>query len=457
MTKNLTGGPPTRLIVLFTLPLLVGNLFQQLYAVTDAAVVGRILGVDALASVGAAGGLHFLLIGFTFGCSGGLAIPIARAFGANDLPQTRRFVACGAIIAGAVATATTCVGILGARSLLHVLATPPELVADAEAFLIVSFAGAGVTMAYNFLASSIRALGDSRTPLVFLIIACVLNAGLVALFIGKFSFGVGGAALATVLAQLVSVGLCLALVAKRMPQLRPRRGDWKPRRAELAESARIGLTMGFQMSVIAVGAVVLQYAVNGLGADAVAAFTAAMRVDQVAVAPLASFGLAMATYVAQNRGAGKWRRIRVGVFRISLVVLGVSLVLGAAVIGFGDQIVYLFVGGQAPQVTAMAHQYLSLNGMLYAILAMVFLLRNCIQGLGVTAVPTVAGFMELALRAAAGLLLVAPFGFLGACLAAPLAWVGAIIPLGICWLVERRKLAARDCLPHSCRLAPAVG
>ncbi|MDR2973517.1 MAG: MATE family efflux transporter [Propionibacteriaceae bacterium] len=440
MATNLTVGPPTRSIVLFTIPLLIGNLFQQLYAFTDAAVVGRLIDVRALAAVGAAGGLQFLLIGFTFGAAGGLAIPVARAFGAGDFSLMRRFVAAGAVIAAAIAAVITAIGTFGAHTLLTLLNTPPDLIANSEKFLAIAFAGTVVTMAYNYLASVIRALGDSRTPLIFLIIACVLNAGLVALFIGVFHLGVAGASAATVLAQFVSVALCLILIAKKIPQLRLRREDWHFQRKELGESARLGLTMGFQMSVIAVGSLILQYAINGLGSDAVAAFTAAIRVDQTATAPLASFGLGMATFVAQNRGARHWKRIRIGVFRICLVVMAVSIILGAIIVFFGTPIAHMFVGDNEPEITAMAHEYLIINGALYILLAILFLLRNSIQGLGRTAVPTAAGVMELIFRALAGLILVVHFGFLGACLAAPLAWIGALIPLGIAWIVERKTL-----------------
>jgi Na+-driven multidrug efflux pump len=200
------------------------------------------------------------------------------------------------------------------------------------------------------------------------------------------------------------------------------------------------LTLGFQMSVIAIGAVVLQYGINQLGTEAVAAFTAAMRVDQVAVIPLATVGVAMSTYVAQNHGAGQWWRIRFGVFRACLLAVALSLVLGATITIFGTDIVRLFVGEGEDRVVAMAHQYLILNGSLYWVLAVLFLLRNALQGLGATVVPTIAGVMELVARSAVGLLLIGQMGFLGACLAAPLAWVGALVPVAIAWVVQRRRL-----------------
>lgn len=444
MTRTLTVGAPTRVIVAFTLPLLIGNLFQQLYQFTDAAVVGRMVGVHALASVGASGSIIFLLIGFTFGASGGLAIPVARAYGAGDLPAMRRFVALGILVSVGIAAAITVLGTLFARPMLALMQTPAELMDDATAFLSVTFLTAAVTMAFNYLVAVIRALGDSTTPLLFLVMSCVLNVGLVVLFIGTFGLGVAGAAWATSIAQLASVIACLWLVRVKMPMLRLTRADWKPLAGELGESLRPGLALGFQMSVIAIGAIILQYAINGLGSDSVAAATAALRVDQLAVAPLASFGMAMTTFVAQNRGAGQPARIRTGVWQISLLTWGVALVVGAFIYFFGTAVARLFVGAGNPEVVALAHEYLVVQAAFYPFLASLFVLRNAIQGLGSTGVPTIAGFMELVFRAAAGLLLVGPLGFLGVALAAPLAWIGALVPVVISWFLYRRRMLAEE-------------
>lgn len=440
MSHNLTVGPPVRLIILFTLPLLIGNVFQQMYSVTDSIVVGRLLGVNALAAVGASGSLQFLLFGFAMGASAGVAIPVARAFGAHDMPGMRRAVAAGAVISAGIAVAIFLIGTMGSHTLLEWMGTPPELMGDATTFLTVLFSGAVATVAFNLLSAIIRALGDSRTPLIFLIIACVLNAGLVFVFIKFLGFGVGGAAAATIVAQAISVIACLWLIQRRMPELRLHRADWHFSRRELGEAARYGLTMGFQMSVIAIGAAILQFGVNHLGTDAVAAFTAAMRVDQVAVTPLASVGVAMSTYVAQNRGARQWWRIRVGVLRTAWLTMGLAVILGVIISVFGTNLVRLFIGSGEEQVVSMAHQYLVVNGMLYVILSLLFLLRQSVQGLGDTLTPTLAGFMELAARAIVGLILVKQLGWIGVIIAAPLAWVMALIPVLVSWFVQRRRL-----------------
>ncbi|QIK72276.1 MATE family efflux transporter [Propioniciclava coleopterorum] len=440
MTRTLTVGAPTRVIVAFTLPLLIGNLFQQAYQFTDAAVVGRMVGVDALAAVGASGSLVFLLLGFTLGAANGLAIPVARAFGSGDMPAMRRHVALGTLASAAISAVIVLIGLRYTRPMLALMQTPDVLMEDAAAFLMITFAAAPVTMAFNYLAAIIRALGDSRTPLIFLMLACFVNVGLVVLFIGSFGWGVGGAAWATAISQLASVVACLWLIRVRMPQLWLWREDWLPKRGETGESVRPGLAMGFQMSVIAIGAVILQYAINGLGPDAVAAATAAVRVDQVAVAPLASFGLALTTFVAQNRGAGHWRRIRVGVWEISLLTWLVSLLMGGLIYLFGTPVAQVFVGAGNEAVVSLAHDYLVVQAALYPVLASLFVLRNAVQGLGSNLMPTLAGFMELVFRAVAGLLLVGPLGFFGVAIAAPLAWIGAVTPVAIAWFVRRREL-----------------
>lgn len=459
MAKNLTVGSPLRLIVVFTLPLLIGNLFQQAYALSDTIVVGRMLGVDALAAVGASGSLQFLLFGFAMGTSAGLAIPVSRAYGAGDLPAMRRAVTTGILISSTIAIAITLIGTLGAPTLLTWLGTPSELMPQSTTFLGVLFSGALATVAFNYLSSVIRALGDSRTPLYFLIIACTLNVALVVAFIGGLGTGVGGAALATVLSQLVSVLLCALLIWRRMPDLHLRRADWRISLRDIRESSRLGLTLGFQMSIIAIGAAMLQFGINGLGTNAVAAFTAAMRVDQVAVIPLATVGVAMTTYVAQNAGARQWARIRTGVRQALLLAVGMSLVLGLLIFFFGTNMVELFVGSGQGVVVSMAHRYLVINAALYAILAILFVIRHVIQGLGSTFAPTMAGVLELVARGVIGLFVVQHVGFIGVILAAPAAWIAALIPLLAAWHFHRRRLVADEAADAARVLAeePAEG
>lgn len=445
MSRALTSGSPLKLIVRFAVPMFIGLLFQQLYHFVDAVVVGRVLGVDALAAVGASGGIVFLLLGFTMGTANGFAIPVSRAFGAGDPAGMRRAVAVGALLSLGLSVALTALGIPLARQLLIWLQTPSELLPHATSFLTVLLAGSVTLVAFNYLSAIIRARGDSTTPLVFLALSSLLNVALVIALVGWADLGVAGAALATVIAQLTSVLACLALIVRRMPQLVPHRADWRPARAEVMASLRIGLPMGFQMSIIAIGTLVLQYSINGLGAGAVAAFTAGSRVDAIAMAPLQAFGMAVATYVAQNRGASAWSRIHRGVTQTAWLAAGVAVVVGFACIGWGDAIITTFLAGdaQGEQIIRTAHTMLVVNGALYAVLALLFVFRSALQGLGETGVPTLSGVVELLLRSAAALLLVDLLGFLGAVLAAPLAWFGAVVPLWWAWERRRRELVLR--------------
>jgi putative MATE family efflux protein len=306
--------------------------------------------------------------------------------------------------------------------------------------MIVIFWGIPVATLFNLLSNVMRAVGDSRTPLLFLVIACVINIILDYVFILVFHTGTEGAAYATVIAQLVSGVLCLAYVMKKMPSLRLRREDWLSGPAELAVHARVALPMGFQMSIIAIGTVIIQYALNGLGTTAVAAFTAALKIDQIATLPLSSFGVTMTTYTAQNYGARKYGRIKAGVLQCVLVSGLFSIFMGLLFVFFGRFLSSLFIGSGEKEALDLSRVYLIINGSFYAALALLFIFRQTLQGLGDSMVPTLAGIMELLMRSAAAMILPGPFGFAGICFASPLAWLGACVPLGIAFLIRIKKL-----------------
>lgn len=447
MATSLTTGRPWRVILSFSIPLLLGNVVQQLYHFADAIVVGRQLGVTSLAAVGATGPLLFLLLGFAWGLTSGFAIPIAQAFGARDDAAVRRSVATGVVLSGITSVLLTVVAPLIAEPLLVLLQTPPELLAEATTFTQISFLGAGATMFFNFLSAVIRAIGDSRTPLVFLTVSCVLNVGLVLLMVGPLAWGVGGAALATVIAQAVSVLLCLEFVRRRLPMLHLRRADWRVTRADIAEHLRLGLPMGFQASIIAIGTLTVQVALNTLGAEAVAAYTTASRVDSLAVALLSSLGLAMSMYAAQNHGGRRPDRIRRGVTEATWMAIGSGIVLGALLIAFGSSMVRLFVGEGSDEVVELAHHMLIVNGCGYWALGMLFVLRGALQGLGHTLVPTVTGVIELVMRVVAAVVLGALIGFTGVALSNPLAWVGAIVLLVPAYIRAHRALGRMPVAP----------
>ncbi|SDS46293.1 MATE family efflux transporter [Microbacterium paraoxydans] len=456
MATTLTTGRPWRVILAFSIPLLLGNVVQQLYQFADAIVVGRHLGVQSLAAVGATGSLLFLLLGFAWGLTSGFAIPIAQAFGARDDAAVRRSVATGVLLSGITSVVLTVVAPLIAGPILALLQTPPELMAEATVFTQISFLGAGATMFFNYLSAIIRAIGDSKTPLVFLTVSCALNVGLVVLMVGPLEWGVAGAALATVVAQAVSVILCLEFVRRRLPMLHLRRSDWRISRTDIADHLRLGLPMGFQASIIAIGTLTVQVALNTLGADAVAAYTTASRVDSLAVALLSSLGLAVSMYAAQNHGGRRPDRIRRGVVEAAWMAVAAAIVLGGLLIAFGAPMVRLFVGDGSDDVVDMAHRMLIINGCGYWALGMLFVLRGALQGLGHTLVPTVTGVIELVMRVVAAVVLGAMIGFDGVALSNPLAWVGAIVLLVPAYVKAHRALATQPVAPAEATETSAI-
>ncbi len=440
MTKDLTKGNPTKLILLFTLPLLLGNVFQQFYSMADTVIVGRTISVNALAAVGATGSIMFLILGFAQGLTSGFAIITAQRFGAEDFEGVRRSVATSVILSAAITVVLTIISMLLAMPVLKIMNTPPEIIEDAYRYLIVIYGGIGASVLFNLLSNIIRALGDSKTPLVFLIIACILNIALDFIFILNFSMGVAGAAWATIIAQLLSGLLCILYIIKKLPILRFHKNDWKPERHWIGRHLKVGLPMAFQMSIIAIGAMILQTALNTLGATAVAAFTAAQKIDMVATQPLMSFGITMSTFAAQNYGAGNISRIRRGVRQCTLISVIVSLLGGVGIILAGTTFVKLFVGGDQPEVINLAKIYLIFNCSMYFVLSLLFIYRYTLQGLGKSLIPTVAGIMELIMRTLAAVFLAQSIGFAGVSMANPIAWMGALIPLAAAYFYTIKKL-----------------
>ena len=448
MAKDLTQGSPVRLIFRFALPLLLGNFLQQIYSMVDTLIVGRTIGVHALAGVGATGCMLFLVLGFLMGMTQGFSIVLSQRFGAKDMPGLRRSF-CAAILTGLlVAGAVTFLGVRYAKPLLALLNTPADIVACSEAYLTVVMGGSCAAMLYNVLASAITALGDSRTPLFFLAISCIVNIILDFAFILGLGMGVEGAALATVCSQGFSALLCLGFIIAKVPLLRPRKGDWRHLSPRIfARLVGMGAPMGFQTSVIALGAVAVQAALNGLGSDPVAAVTAAMRVDAFAVMPLMSFGHAMATYTGQNFGAGRLDRIRLGVKQGSLLAIGYACLAALLLVCFGPALMHCFVGPGQEHVVALGWRFMTIQAGMYWVLALLFILRSTLQGIGQSFVPTMAGLSELAMRVFAAFWLVERAGFDGICWASPLAWFGSFVPLAIAWLCWLRGQRRQTQLP----------
>lgn len=443
MTKNLTEGDPARLIFFFALPLVAGNMMQQLYAFIDTLIVGRFLGVNALAAVGCTGSLMFLTLGFIMGFCTGVTIYTGQRFGSGDAQGVRRSAAA-CVVLGILAVLTLTGIILPlTRSLLLLMETPAEIIDGAQDFISIVFAGLTIFLLLYLQNCLIRSLGDSTTPTIFLAVTLAINVALEPVAILVLGWGIPGAALATVFSQAIGAVLFLVYIWRRVPALHTRWTDWKPDRAVLMAHLRMGLPMAFQASVIAFGAIILQVALNNLGAIPVAAYAATQKIDAVAVMPMLSFGYALAAYTAQNYGAQKYERIRMGVRACLKMSMAFAVAIGALLIAFGSHVLALFVGADAAgaeEVIAYGETFLLVNGSTYVILALLLVYRNVLQGLGQSVIPTIAGAMELLMRAAAAIFLCTYLGFFGACLANPLAWIGAAVPVVLAYLWTEKTL-----------------
>jgi len=443
--KELTHGSPIKLILFFTIPLLIGNIFQQFYATVDMIIVGQTLGKDSLAAVGATGSINFLIVGFAVGLTAGLSIVTAQRFGAKDEAGVKRGFATSILISLAVSVVLTVLSLILVRPILQVMQTPPEIIDQSQAFISVILAGVICTVAFNVLSNVIRALGDSRTPLFFLIIATLINIGLDFFFILGLGMGVEGAGLATITAQLISSLLCLVYIYKKIPMLQLKKSDFAlVTKEDLVKHARLAFPMAFQASIIAIGAIVLQIAINTLGTDAVAANTAASRIDQFAILPTMSFGVTMATFAAQNLGAKKYGRIIKGVKQGLLLSVSFAIFIGAVVIIFGQTLAKMFVSAQETQVLHLVQTYFNINASMYWILAILFILRYTLQGLGRAAVPTIAGVMELIMRVVAAIFLTSALGYPGTVSANPLAWIGSVAVLAYSCVKAMKHLQEMD-------------
>ncbi len=438
--KDLTVGEPARLIFYFTLPLLAGNVFQQLFGFVDTLIVGRYLGVEALAAVGCTGSLMFLMLGFVGGMTSGFSICTGQSFGAKNFDGVRKSAAICIGLSFAASVVLTVIGVTFCRDLLIAMDTPPEILDGAYDFISIVYGGVVMFVFLQMLTNLIRALGDSKMPTVIQAVTLCINILLEPVAIIGLDLGIPGSAAATIVALTLGNILCIVYIKKRVPYLHVTRADFKFDKEFLIEHMKIGLPMGFQSSIIAIGAVVLQIALNGLGSVAVAAFAAAHRVDGIAVMPMMSFGVAMAAYTAQNFGAKQFGRIVDGVKKCVLMSCSFSVLVAVFNIYLGAEIIELFVGAEAVQVIEYGRLFLIITGISYWALALLFIFRFTLQGLGQSFVPTLAGIVELVMRIAAAIFLVDWLGFLGACLAAPMAWIGGLLPLAVAFFMTSRKL-----------------
>lgn len=425
-SKEMTEGKALPLIFNFTLPLLLGNLLQQTYSLVDAAIVGKFLGIHALASVGASTSVVFLILGFCNGCCGGFGIPVAQKFGARDYSTMRRYVAVSLQLAAvmsvvlAVVTSILCAGILKRMS------TPDVIFDGAYYYLLITFIGIPCTFFYNLLSSIIRALGDSKTPFWFLLLSTVLNILLDLFCILALDWGVAGAALATVFSQGVSAILCYFYMMRRFEILKMTIAERKFNGALAKRLMYIGVPMGLQFSITAIGSIMLQSANNALGTACVAAFTAAMRIKMVFLCALESLGMAMATYSGQNYGAGKPERIWLGV-KASALMMMIYWAFTFCILMFGAKaFALLFIEPTELEILDNTELFLHISVSFFPVLGLLCILRYTIQGVGFTNLAMLSGVSEMIARVLVSLFAVPSFGYVAVCFGDPTAWVFAV-------------------------------
>lgn len=446
-SKEMTSGPCLPLIFNFTLPLLLGNMLQQTYSLIDAAIVGKFLGINALASVGASTSVVFLILGFCNGCCGGFGIPVAQKFGARDYVSMRRLVSVSLKLAGMMSVGIALITCLLCAFILRTMQTPENIFQDAYWYLLITFIGVPCTFFYNLLSSIIRALGDSKTPFWFLLFSTALNVLLDLLCILVFHWGVAGAAIATVFSQGVSAVLCYFYMYRKFEILRMQPAD-KRFRPELARQLIfVGVPMGLQFSITAIGSIMLQSANNALGTACVAAFTAAMRIKMFFLCMLESLGIAMATFCGQNYGAGKPERIWTGVKAASLMMIVYVAAVAIILWGFSEKFVLLFVDPSETEIIADAALFLHISVSFFPVLGLLCILRYSIQGAGYTKLAMFSGVSEMIARILVSVVAVPLWGFWAVCFGDPTAWVFAdafLIPAFIYVYRRLRLIVARE-------------
>ena len=423
MEKDMTTGSPGKMIFNFTMPIFIGNIFQQFYNMADTVIVGKFVGNAALAAVGACGTLAFLIIGFLQGVTAGFTVVTAQHYGAGNMKAMKKSVASGAVLTLIVSVILTVLSMISMSKVLHLMNTPSDMYGEAYGYIMVLCGGIIAQALYNYLASVLRALGDSKRPLYFLVIAALLNIVLDLAFIIIFRLGAAGAAYATVIAQGISGILCLFYIGKMVPALHLHKEDWEMDGSLIGWQLKIGLPMAFQYSITAIGTIVVQSCLNILGSTAAAGFAAASKIEQVFSQAYVALGTTMATYCAQNMGAGKYTRIRKGFKNATLMGFAYAIVTGVIIFFGGKYMTVFFVSENLDQIMGYVDIYLRCVSVSFLPLVIVNLYRNGIQGMGYGLLPMTAGIAELIGRSGAALI-ASHFGsYMGICLASPAAWV----------------------------------
>lgn len=439
--KDLTVGSPMKLILGFAFPMFLGLLFQQFYSLVDTMIVGKYLGVDPFAGVGSTGSLNFIVIGFCMGLCSGFSVPISQSFGAKDFPLLRKMVTNSVWLCTFFSVVITTLMLLFCRPVLTWMNTPENIFEYAYIYIFIIFAGIPCTILYNMTAAILRALGDSKSPIIFLAISSAINIGLDLLLIIVFKMSVDGAALATVISQGVSGVISVIYIKKKFDILSMEKGDWKLEGRLAGKLTGVGIPMGLQYSITGIGSVILQTAVNGLGSIYVASMTAGSKINIFLACPFDALGQTMAPYAGQNIGARKLDRVGKGLRAACIVGFIVSGLMVIVVKLFGGQLTMLFLDEKDPVIMQNSTQFLIIVSAFYCLLTLVNTVRFTIQGMGFSSLAIIAGVMEMIARGIAGMLLVPAFGYIGACYSSPLAWLLADAFLIPAFFLCKRKVA----------------
>ena len=434
MTKDLTHGEPIKLMMIFSIPLLIGNIFQQFYNIADIIIVGRTLGMNALAAVGSVSPLFFLVMFIIVGLTSGFSVITGQRFGAKDYDGVRRSFAVSTVLSFVFTIIFSVLCSLLLVKILRWMNVPAEIFTDAYWYTLICISGLIISNFYNLLANVIRALGDSLTPLYALIIASVVNIILALIFILKLGWGVPGSAVALILSQGISGLLCVVYIKFKMPLLHLSRADWKFSKNDLlfaVEHLKVGLPTSLQFAIIGISILIIQAVCNSFGADVIASFTASLRIEQIAILPMITFGVALSTFVAQNFGAKYYSRVRTGVKKASFINFILSVIMAFVMYFWGSDLVRLFIGSGNNNVVKLAHSYLTISSLFYFFIAQIFIYRNALQGLGRPVIPLLSSIGELIVRSFFAIYLAGMIGYYSVFYAGPISWVTAGIVVAI--------------------------
>lgn len=443
LSKDMTVGNPFKILLIFAIPVLAGNVFQQLYSMVDTIIVGKCIGTDALAAVGATGSLNFLVNGFSIGITSGFAVLPAQFFGAKDERKLRQSVAQAIILCTFFVVLLTTISVTFTHKVLVLMKTPEDIIGQSEIYIKTIFFGICVTMLYNMCACVLRALGDSKTPLYFLIVSSFMNIGLDLLFIVVFKWGVFGAAFATVLSQGIAGILCVIYAYKKYDILHLSKSDYAMNFVLIKNHLVIALPMAFQFSITAIGTVVLQGALNTFGSEKIAAYTAGCKVEQLVTQIGPALGVTMASYSGQNLGAGRIDRIKSGVRSCTILAVSLAVLSAVALYFAGESLSSLFITGEQSEVLEYSVLYINTIIVYFPALFMIFVYRNVLQGIGKSLMPFLAGVFELIARCVVSFTLPQRIGYKGVCIAGPVAWFAAMIPLCIAYYIIINRMSKK--------------